>query len=75
MLLIIEYAFVYVNFNDPVRLNVKGLYSARHGRRSSSEDEDEDKVEAVPSRSGFSSNFPKVSKVSRKMTLIVCTSV
>lgn len=43
------------------RLNVKGLYSAsHHGRRSSSEDEEEDKVEAVPNRSGFSSNFYKV---------------
>ena len=52
---------------------MKGLYSAsHHGRRSSSEDEEEDKVEAVPIRSGFSSHFPKVGMLSREEITVDC---
>lgn len=49
-----------IDILGPVRLNVKGLYSARLGRRSGSEDEEEDQVEVVPSGSNFSSNPPKM---------------
>ena len=45
---------------EPVRLNVKGLYSAHHGRRSSSEDEEDDKVDAEPTGKGFGSNPPRM---------------
>lgn len=52
-----------------IRFNVKGLYSTRHAGRSSSEDEEEEKLEGVADGKGSSPN-PLVKIMHRKDRMV-----